>query len=241
VSEEKREHQYKTKADRQREVEQAINESLPSIDVGQFIGVRARLVDPETEAPRALAVGRRIMFGASFKDACLIEGVSWRAYKDALKRYRAAERKDTDEEMKTEPVAEGTWTYAVGYTIDRGMALCRLRWQMLAEAGGKGSKAALWMLERRGGREYLPPVRREQVTSTTTTTTNTNTTLTLEAKLEATKSTLGFSDEHLAQMGDWLAQAQTAAQRGDALPAPPSVQRITAPGDKVIDIEAGED
>ena len=241
MSEEKREHQYKTKADRQREVEEAINESLPSVDTGQFIGVRSPVVDIEAEAPRALSVARRIMFGAAFRDACLIEGASFRNYREALQRYRATERKGTEEELYATAVGEGTWTYALGYTIDRATALCRMRWQMLAEAGGKGSKAALWMLERRGGKAYLPPVRREQVTSTTTTSTNTNTTLTLEAKLEATKNTLGFSDEHLAQMGDWLAKAQTAAQRGEPLPAPPSVQRLNAPSDKVIDIETDAD
>lgn len=241
MSDDKREHQYKTKADRQREVEQAINDSLPSVDTGQFIGVHSHRTDVEAEAPRALSVARRIMFGTPFRDACLIEGASFRNYKEALHRYRAAERKGTEEEMYTAAVSEGTWTYALGYTIDRAMALCRTRWQMLAEAGGKGSKAALWMLERRGGKSYLPPVRREQVTSTTTTTTNTNTTLTLEAKLEATKNTLGFSDEHLAQMGDWLAKAQTAAQRGEPLPAPPSVQRLDAPTPAVIDVPSVDD
>lgn len=241
MSDEKQEHQYKTKADRQREVEEAINDSLPSVDMGQFIGVRSSRVDVEAEAPRALSVARRIMFGSTFRDACLIEGASFRQYKEALKQYRAAERKGTEEELKTPPAREGTWTYALGYTIDRAVALCRVRWQLLAEAGGKGSKAALWMLERRGGKDYLPPVRREQVTSTTTTTTNTNTTLTLEAKLEATKNTLGFSDEHLAQMGDWLAKAQTAAQRGEALPAPPSVQRLSAPTPTLIDVSPSDD
>lgn len=223
---------YKTKADRQREAEERIDAALPSVDIGQFCGVtpRSGTVDLEVEVPRALAVARRMVYGAPIRDACLIEGAKYSRYQEAIKAYRAhhAKRMSDVKDHYIREAREGTWFYALGFTLDRASAICRLRWQQLAEAGGKGSKAALFMLERRGGREFLPAVRREQVTTTTTTNTNTNTTLTLEAKLEATRHSLGFSDEHLAQMGEWLAKAQTAAQRGDTLPAPPVVKKIEA-------------
>ena len=219
--EEKREEKpkYKSRHQRQRETEEKINASLPSVDIGQFVGITSSYVDVEQESKRALAVAQRVMFGAQLKDACLIEGAPKHGYTKALARYRSGERDEAD--RGKEAPSPGTWGHALGFTLDRAMALCRVRWQMLAEAGGKGSSAALWMLERRGGRGYLPPVRREQVTSTTTTHTTT-TNLTLEAKLEATRAQLGFDDQHLAQMGEWLARAQTAAGRGEALPEPPS-------------------
>lgn len=231
---------YKTKEDRQREIEERINASLPPTDIGQFVGVESRSLDVAKESRKALAIAERVVYGATLKDACLIEGESYYNYRFALKAFRDTQRPASDRTESADVVGTHTWTYALGFTLDRAVALCRIRWQGLAEAGGKGSKVAMWMLERRGGRDYLPPVRREQVTSTNTNTTNTNTTLTLEAKLEATKNTLGFSDEHLAQMGDWLSRATTSAQRGEALPAPPMLLTTEATENeevKVIDID----
>jgi len=226
-----------TKAEKQREVEERISAALPPVDVGQFERARARggAPLPPSDVERAVRVAERIVWGAQLRDACLIEGAPPAGWHKALKRYRRAERLEggeTEEEGASRDVAkEGTWTYALGFTLDRANALCRLRWQMLAEAGGKGSSTALWMLERRGGRGYLPPVRREQVTSTTTsTTTETQVTLSLEASLADTQQRLGLSEDALAQMGEWLSRASTASQRGQALPAPP----------RVIDVESDE-
>jgi hypothetical protein len=240
MSSEPNKPKYKSKAQKQREVEERVNASMPDVDVGQFAGITSSYLDVEVESKRALAVAQRVMYGAQIRDACLIEGAKKHAYTKALQRFRKADSGDTEGVTDTRHIAkEGTWTYALGYTLDRALALCRVRWQMLAEAGGKGSSTALWMLERRGGRGFLPPVRREQVTSTTTTTT---TTTTLEAKLEATRVQLGFDDDHLAQMGEWLARAQTQAQRGEALPEPPLLEPAhSAPASvTVIDIEGGE-
>jgi hypothetical protein len=252
TTEERTEKRYRTKAERQQETHDRINASLPSVDMGQFAGVTSKLVDVFTESQRALKVAERMVYGASMKDACMIEGAKYHSYREALRGYRNAERPAEDRSAGTDLHREGTWSYVLGFTIDRALSLCRVRWQLLAEAGGKGSKSAMWMLERRGGREYLPPVRREQVTSTNTTT-NTTTTLTLEAKLEATRSALGFSDEHLAQMGEWLSRAQTSAQRGEPLPPPPQQPQLPAPAEpmpfpvtkkeepkRVIDIELKE-
>jgi len=160
-----------TKAERQRQIEERVAASLPPVDVGQFerAGGRGGLPLPPSDVERAVRVGDRIVWGAQLRDACLIEGASPTGYAQALRRYRRAERIEEGEITAEEGAyvaREGTWTYALGYTLDRAVALCRVRWQMLAEAGGKGSSTALWMLERRGGRGYLPPVRREQVTST---------------------------------------------------------------------------
>lgn len=217
-----------TKAEKQREVEERVASALPSVDVGQFVGVtHLRNPVPPQLVAEALAVADRVVWGSTIRDACLIEGAPHHGYLKALKRYRRAER--DNEESDEEGECPTTWTHALGYTLDRATALCRLRWQMLAEAGGKGSATALWMLERRGGRSYLPAVRREQVT-TTSTTTNTNVTLSLEASLAETQARLGLDVEHLAQMGEWLSRAQTQAQRGEALPSPPLT----------LDIEEGD-
>jgi hypothetical protein len=54
-------------------------------------------------------------------------------------------------------------------------------------------------------------------------TTNTTVNLSLEASLTETAARLGLDDRALAQMGEWLARAQTQAARGQALPAPPLV------------------
>jgi hypothetical protein len=211
-----------TKEEKQREVEQRVREQLPPLDVGQFAGVS----EPRPgEIERALRVAERVVFGATLKDAALIEGARWPFFDKALKRYRASERAlEGDGERASDVIGESTWTWALGYTLDRAMAMCRVRWQLLAEAGGKGSSTALWMLERRGGRSYLPAVRREQVT-TTATSTQTNVTLSLEASLADTQARLGFDESHLAQLGEWLSRSQTAAQRGEALPSPPTPTR----------------
>lgn len=218
-------HSYKTKEDRHEELLARLDAELPSADVGQFAGVESIHVDVFTEHLRALRVAERMMRGTELRDACLIESAPYHSYRKALRCYRNAQREPDELTDAAELANTWTWTYALGYTLERATAVCRDRWQKIAEAGGKGAKSAMWMLERRGGRTYLPPVRREQVTSTTTTN-STTTTLTLEAKLEATRASLGFSDEHLAQMGEWLAKAQTSAQRGEALPPPPTQQEL---------------
>ena len=180
-----------TKEEKQREVEQRVREQLPPLDVGQFAGVS----EPRPgEIERALRVAERVVFGATLKDAALIEGARWPFFDKALKRYRASERAlEGDGERASDVIDESTWTWALGYTLDRAVAMCRVRWQLLAEAGGKGSSTALWMLERRGGRSYLPAVRREQVT-TTATSTQTNVTLSLEASLAESQARLGFDE-----------------------------------------------
>ena len=152
-----------TKAERQRQIEERVNAALPPVDVGQFERARGRggVPLPSGDVERAVRVADRIVWGAQLRDACLIEGAPPAGYLQALKRYRRAERieeGDIEEGASTDVAREGTWAYALGFTLDRANALCRLRWQMLAEAGGKGSSTALWMLERRGGRGYLVTV-----------------------------------------------------------------------------------
>ena len=237
MSSESKEHTYKTKEDRHEELLERLNAELPSADVGQFAGVESVQVDVFTEHLRALRVAERMMRGTELRDACLIEGAKYHSYRKALRCYRNAQREPEELSDDAETANTWTWTYALGFTLERATAVCRDRWQKIAEAGGKGAKSAMWMLERRGGRAYLPPVRREQVTSTTTTN-STTTTLTLEAKLEATRTSLGFSDEHLAQMGEWLAKAQTSAQRGEALPPPPVPAEQGAVEDDALTVSA---
>ena len=63
-----------TKEEKQREVEQRVREQLPPLDVGQFVGV----TEPRPgEIERALRVAERVVFGATLKDAALIEGARW--------------------------------------------------------------------------------------------------------------------------------------------------------------------
>jgi cytochrome c553 len=175
------------------------------VDVGQFDG----LPEPSTGArARVLAACERVARGATLADAAVLAGLERAMLKRRLHEY------------ETGKAHEGTWCWAVGYSVARARALCRERWQGLAELGGKGSATAQWMLERRGGVEYRPPTQR---TETRTTATSTQVTLSLEASLAETGARLGLDDAALAQMGEWLARAQTAGARGHALPAPPLV------------------
>ena len=100
-----------------------------------------------------------------------------------------------------------------------------MRWQALAEEGGGGSHAALWMLERRGGREFKPPTQRHEVQRETR---EVVAHITLDSALEATSRELGIPLEDLKAQGDFWAKSMTAKQRGEALPLPPA---------KVIDLD----
>jgi len=173
------------------------------VDVGQFAGIQ----EPRAgDLARVLAACERLVRGATLVDAAVLAGLSRGYLHDCQKDYRHGQ--------------EGTWRWAVGYSATRAQALCRERWQGLAELGGKGASTAAWMLERRGGREYHAPTQRVR---TQTTTTTTQVTLSLDASISETAARLGLDDGALAQMGEWLARAQTAGARGHALPAPPLV------------------
>ena len=190
----------------------AFEGSLPPLDVGQFHNKR----EPrEGATAQLLAACERVVSGVGLKDASILAGLAPSTLREWQKAYlaRVHGREETARHGDTD-----TWTSAAGYTVTRAQALCRARWQGLAEAGGKGSSIAQWMLERRGGDEYRAPVQRVR-TENKTTTVN----LSLEASLTETAARLGLDDRALAQMGEWLARAQTQAARGQALPAPPLV------------------
>jgi hypothetical protein len=192
----------------------AFEGSLPPLDVGQFHGKR----EPrEGATAQLLAACERVIAGVGLKDASILAGLAPSTLREWQKAYlaRVNGREETARHGDTD-----TWAAAAGYTVTRAQALCRARWQGLAEAGGKGSSIAQWMLERRGGDEYRAPVQRVK---TETKTTNTTVNLSLEASLTETAARLGLDDRALAQMGEWLARAQTQAARGQALPAPPLV------------------
>jgi hypothetical protein len=192
----------------------AFEGSLPPLDVGQF---RDKREPHEGATAQLLAACERVVSGVGLRDASILAGLPPHALREWQKVYLASvnKREETTRHRVTE-----TWAVSAGYTVTRAQALCRTRWQGLAESGGKGSMIAQWMLERRGGEEYRAPVQRVKTeTKTTTTTVN----LSLEASLTETAQRLGLDDRALAEMGEWLARAQTHAARGQALPAPPLV------------------
>jgi len=199
---------YKTKHDRYQEKLAQIDAELPPIDVGQFENVRA----PQNAIPvdRVLALAFRIAQGATISDSCTLAGVSIKTYqrwRKALREYEEGERDSID-----------PYILACAMTMRRARAVIRLRWQMLAEAGGKGSATALWMLERRGGGEYRAPAQRHEVKRETT---EVHVHASIEDALDSTAQQLGISADDLRKQGDYWAKAITASQRGQALPAPP--------------------
>lgn len=192
----------------------AFEGSLPPLDCGQFHDKR----EPrEGATAQLLAACERVVSGVGLKDASILAGLAPSTLREWQKAYLA---RVNGREETARHGDKDTWVTAAGYTVTRAQALCRARWQGLAEAGGKGSSIAQWMLERRGGDEYRAPVQRVRTENKTT---NTTVNLSLEASLTETAARLGLDDRALAQMGEWLARAQTQAARGQALPAPPLV------------------
>jgi hypothetical protein len=110
-----------------------------------------------------------------------------------------------------------------------GLAIRRMRWQGLAEEGGKGSSAALWMLERRGGREYQPPAQRHEVKRESQ---EVVVHTTLESAIEHTARELGLDEAELRAQGEYWARAITASGRGESLPAPITIDASPIEGDE---------
>ena len=145
----------KTKKERQADRVAEIDASLPPLDIGQF---------DEIEPPRnthytvvqVLNAGETIIRGATLRDAEFLHGFSRGALRAWQRDARRAER--------GQQAPLGRWAQACADTVERALAIRRLRWQALAEEGGGGSHAALWMLERRGGKEFHAPAQRHEVT-----------------------------------------------------------------------------
>lgn len=207
---EKPRHEYKTKHDRYLEHLAKIDAELPPVDVGQFEGITPPQ-NGSVPAERVLALANRIMQGISIKDACVLANVHFNSYKRWLSMLKQYESGELD---KMHP-----YLVACAMTMLRAKAIRHLKWQQLAEAGGKGSSTALWMLERRGGAEYRAPAQRHEVKRETT---EVIVHKSLEDALESTASQLGISADKLREQGDFWAKAITASQRGNALPAPPA-------------------
>ena len=206
----------KTKHERREERRRAIEEALPPIDAGQFENV-----EPPTNThytiDQVLKAGEAIVKGATLKDAEILYGFTRGALRGWQKDARRAAR------GLHHPL--GPWASACAETVERALAIRRMRWQALAEEGGGGSHAALWMLERRGGREFEPPTQHHKVQRETR---EVVAHITLDSALEATSRELGIPLEDLKAQGDFWAQSMTAKQRGEALPLPPA---------KVIDLD----
>jgi hypothetical protein len=186
----------------------AIVDSLPPVDVGQFAELEAKGAGAHP-AGFWLEVGEHIARGSPLRDAvllCEVHRGSVESVKDAKKWYsRVLQGED--------PASITPWVSACGFTIHRAYALQRLRWSRLAELGGRGSAAALWMLERRGGDQYAPPVRKterktesKRITAIITDPQN----LPVETQIRATCDALGVSDEQLALAGAHWARLMTS-------------------------------
>lgn len=214
---ENRENRERRKSRRElREAQLAeLSAKLPSVDIGQFEGLSApahSTLSPEL----ILRVAQYMVDGATLRDACLMGGVHARVFE----RYRSAYRA----EQRGEPSTLSDWGRACAETYERAIAIRRYRWQLLAELGGQGSSSALWMLERRGGREYRAPAQRHEVTRESR---EVVVTASLDQAIEATASQLGLSAEALRAHGDYWARAITATQRGGELPAPVTIDAPT--------------
>ena len=200
-----------TKAERALQRAREIEDELPPVDIGQFTGVAPPSSSPYTpdQVIRACA---SVVKGATLRDAEVLAGMrrgSLRAWqRDSLRAERG----------QHPPL--GPWAGACAYTVERALALRRVRWQALAEEGGKGSSAALWMLDRRGGKEYAAPAQRHEVRRESQ---EVVVHATIDQALEATATQLGLDRDELRASGDYWARAITASQRGDALPAPVTV------------------
>ena len=198
----------KTKKERQADRVAEIDASLPPLDIGQF---------NEIEPPRnthytvvqVLNAGETIIRGATLRDAEFLHGFTRGALRAWQRDARRAER--------GQQAPLGRWAQACADTVERALAIRRLRWQALAEEGGGGSHAALWMLERRGGKEFHAPAQRHEVTRESR---EVVAHVSLDSALDATSRELGIPLEDLRAQGDYWARAMTAQQRGEALPPP---------------------
>lgn len=210
-----KEHEYKTKHDRHLDYLAKIDAELPPVDVGQFDGIKPPQ-NGSVPIKRVMALAQRIMQGVSIRDACVLANVHFNSYKRwlrLLKQYESGELETMH-----------PYLVACAMTMLRSKAIRHLRWQMLAEAGGKGSSTALWMLERRGGDEYRAPAQRHEVKRETT---ELIVHKTLDDALDATATELGISADKLRAHGDYWAKAITASQRGNELPSPPPLETET--------------
>lgn len=202
-------HKYKTKHDRYQEKLAEIDAELPPVDIGQFENIKIH--HSAVPVDRVLALAMRLVQGASIRDACTLANVHINTYKRwarLLREYENGESETID-----------PYILACAMTMQRARAITRLRWQLIAEAGGTGSGNALWMLERRGGAEYRAPAQRHEVKRETT---EVHVHATIEDALSETAKQLGIDAEALKAQGDYWAKAITASQRGQALPAPPA-------------------
>lgn len=203
-----RDAQRKTKREIREQALDEIRQRLPPIDTGQFEGLEPHPHSHLT-GEVMLTLAQYIIDGASLNDACLMSNVNTQA----LNRYRRAYRA----EQRGEPSSLSDFGRACAMTYEKAIAIRRFRWQLLAELGGKGSQASLWMLERRGGSEYRAPAQRHEVTRESR---EVVVTATIDQAIEATAQQLGLSAEQLRAHGDYWARAMTASQRGKSLPAP---------------------
>lgn len=186
-----------TKAERQAEIVRRLHEELPPVDIGQFAEVTAPAGSPLTSAA-VIAAGELIVQGATIEDAATLSSL------DLV-------------ELRAEIARGDAWGCACQITIERAYAVQRLRWQGIAELGGKGSTSALWMLDRRGGEAYRAPAQRHEVTRESR---ELVVNATVDSAIEATATQLGLSADDLRRSGDYWSRAITAQKRGTALPSP---------------------
>jgi hypothetical protein len=219
MSEDNRERR-KSKRERHDEQIAELRARLPPIDVGQFNGLEPPPLSALT-VEIMLALAQYVVDGATLSDACIMAGVN----PQSLNRYRRAYRA----ELRGEPQPNlSEWGRTCAETYDRAIAIRRYRWQLLAEIGGQGSGSALWMLERRGGREYHAPAQKHEVTRESR---EVVVTASIDQAIEATADQLGLSADALREHGDYWARAITASQRGSALPAPVIDARVSESDD----------
>lgn len=186
--------------------------ALPDLDVGQFNALTDLNASQRRMCTDVMNVARYILRGSTMRDACILVGVSPSSASYYLRMWRKEER---EEHVEVKPTP---YTLALGYTLARAMSIRALRWQTVAEAGGRESNTARWMLERRVRGEYSPPVQKTQRESTQRVEVSVTE---IGAQLEETRKALGVSEKDLATMGEYWAQVSTAAQRGKELPPPP--------------------
>ena len=208
-----------TKAQRAELRAQVVEDSLPSVDVGQFENVSPPPTTSYTH-DQVLAAGEALIRGATLGDAEVLCGLARGALRRWVKRQRASDRGGE---------RVGAWASACAYTVERALAIRRMRWQGLAEEGGKGSSAALWMLERRGGREYQPPAQRHEVKRESQ---EVVVHTTLESAIEHTARELGLDEDELRAQGEYWARAITASGRGESLPTPVTIDASPIEGDE---------
>ena len=200
-----------TKAERAQQRAREIESELPPVDVGQFDGLTPPSFSPYTP-DQVIRACTSVVKGATLRDAEVIAGMRRGALRAWQRDSRRAER--------GQQPALGAWAAACAYSVERALALRRVRWQALAEEGGKGSNAALWMLDRRGGKEYQAPAQRHEVRRESQ---EVVVHTTIDQALEATATQLGLDRDELRASGDYWARAITASQRGHALPEPVTV------------------